>query len=386
MADVSKDMREKGLKRCQEFLGGVWNLASSEDFHMEHIRGGLSNLLYKCYLSDNLQPVDGEPVKVLLRVYGQIIRDNPETVLTDSVIFALLAEKNMGPKLYGIFTEGRVEEYVPSRHLYTEELHKPDISVACARIMSQFHKLQMPMVKQPKWLFDTMTRYLSEALNNVSFSDADAEKQEKLQRLLSFGLASELQHLKDLLSRVHSPVVFCHNDLQEGNILLQPYDPDIQPDYSRTAFTLRSIDYEYAHYNYRGFDIGNHFCEWCYNYQIDKPPYFTAKLEDYPNREQQLRFIRAYLAEERSGADTGRLPEITKDEEEAMLMEANLYALASHFLWGVWGIVQSHISSIEFGYLEYALARFSAYFKQKEDLVIEMNHTNGCLTSSVDSL
>lgn len=36
-----------------------------------------------------------------------------------------------------------------------------------------------------------------------------------------------------------------------GNILLQPYDPDIQPDYSRTAFTLRSIDYEYAHYNYR---------------------------------------------------------------------------------------------------------------------------------------
>lgn len=38
MADVSKDMREKGLKRCQEFLGGVWNIASSEDFHMEHIR------------------------------------------------------------------------------------------------------------------------------------------------------------------------------------------------------------------------------------------------------------------------------------------------------------------------------------------------------------
>lgn len=65
----------------------------------------------------------------------------------------------------------------------------------------------------------------------------------------------------------------------------------------------------------------------------------------------QLRFIRAYLAEERSGADAGNLPEIAKDEEEAMLMEANLYALASHFLWGVWGIVQSHISSIEFGYL-----------------------------------
>lgn len=76
-------------------------------------RGGLSNLLYKCYLSDDLQPVNGEPVKVLLRIYGQIICANPETVLNDSVIFALLAEKNMGPKLYGVFTEGRIEEYVP---------------------------------------------------------------------------------------------------------------------------------------------------------------------------------------------------------------------------------------------------------------------------------
>lgn len=38
------------------------------------------------------------------------------TVLTDSVIYALLAEKGMGPKLYGVFTTGRIEEYVPVRN------------------------------------------------------------------------------------------------------------------------------------------------------------------------------------------------------------------------------------------------------------------------------
>lgn len=372
---VSKDMCEKGLKRCREFLGGVWNRASLEDFHMEHIRGGLSNLLYKCYLSDNLQPVNGEPVKVLLRIYGQIICANPETVLNDSVIFALLAEKNMGPKLYGVFTEGRLEEYVPSRHLCTEELHKPDISIACAKIMAQFHKLHMPMVKEPRWLFDSMTRFLSEALDNVSFSDADADKQEKLQQILSFNLASELQHLKDLLSQVHSPVVFCHNDLQEGNIL---YIED------GLSWQVRPIDFEYASYSYRGFDIGNHFCEWCYNYQISEPPYFTAKLEDYPNKEQQLQFIRAYLSEERSDADVVKLHGAADEEEEAVLLEANLYALASHFLWGLWGIVQSHISNIEFGYLEYALMRFHAYFKQKQDMLLVLSYNNGSSTSLVD--
>ena len=77
------------------------------------LRGGLSNLLYCCWLSDNVSMIGHEPRSVLLRLYGQIIRDNPETVLTDSVIFGLLAEKKLGPKLLGIFTEGRVEEYVP---------------------------------------------------------------------------------------------------------------------------------------------------------------------------------------------------------------------------------------------------------------------------------
>jgi len=55
------------------------------------------------------------PRRVLLRIYGEIIHKHPEMVLTDSVIFALLAEKGMGPKLYGVFTTGRVEEYVPVR-------------------------------------------------------------------------------------------------------------------------------------------------------------------------------------------------------------------------------------------------------------------------------
>jgi len=76
-------------------------------------RGGLSNLLYCCRLSDDVPLIGDEPRSVLLRLYGQIIRENPETVLTDSVIFTLLAEKKLGPQLFGVFTEGRVEEYVP---------------------------------------------------------------------------------------------------------------------------------------------------------------------------------------------------------------------------------------------------------------------------------
>ena len=69
-------------------------------------------MMYKCVLPKHLSVEGEEPREVILRMYGQIIQENPETVVTDSVIFGLLAEKNLGPGLHGVFTGGRVEEYV----------------------------------------------------------------------------------------------------------------------------------------------------------------------------------------------------------------------------------------------------------------------------------
>jgi Choline/ethanolamine kinase len=49
---------------------------------------------------------------VLLRMYGQL-HDGNDLKITDSVITMLLSERNLGPKLYGIFPGGRLEEYIP---------------------------------------------------------------------------------------------------------------------------------------------------------------------------------------------------------------------------------------------------------------------------------
>ena len=34
-------------------------------------------------------------------------------MVLESVMFAILAERELGPKLYGIFPQGRLEQYVP---------------------------------------------------------------------------------------------------------------------------------------------------------------------------------------------------------------------------------------------------------------------------------
>lgn len=36
-------------------------------------------------------------------------------MVLESVMFAILAERSLGPKLYGIFPQGRLEEFIPVR-------------------------------------------------------------------------------------------------------------------------------------------------------------------------------------------------------------------------------------------------------------------------------
>ncbi|MGH0122301.1 UNVERIFIED_CONTAM: hypothetical protein FKN15_033318 [Acipenser sinensis] len=99
-----------------------------------------------------------------------------------------------------------------------------------------------------------------------------------------------------------------------------------------------------------GFDIGNHFCEWIYDYSYDKFPFFKANFKNYPTKTQQLHFIASYLAESDAGFENLSNEDQTKLQEE-MLVEVNRFALASHFFWGLWSIIQARISSIEFGYM-----------------------------------
>nr|XP_060463427.1 choline kinase alpha isoform X3 [Panthera onca] len=298
-------------------------------------------MLFQCSLPDTVATIGDEPRKVLLRLYGAILKMGAEAMVLESVMFAILAERSLGPKLYGIFPQGRLEQFIPSRRLDTEELSLPDISAEIAEKMATFHGMKMPFNKEPKWLFGTMEKYLNQVLR-VKFAGDPRVKQ--LHRLLRHNLPLELENLRSLLESTPSPVVFCHNDCQEGNILM------LEGRENSEKQKLMLIDFEYSSYNYRGFDIGNHFCEWMYDYNYEKYPFFRANVLKYPTKKQQLHFISNYLA-----AFQNEFENLSNEEkciiEEEMLLEVNRFALASHFFWGLWSIVQAKISSIEFGYM-----------------------------------
>lgn len=56
------------------------------------------------------------------------------------------------------------------------------------------------------------------------------------------------------------------------------------------------IDFEYCAYNYRGFDVANHFVEWMFDYTNPSFPFFHHKKDHYPTKEQQVSFIVGKLA------------------------------------------------------------------------------------------
>ena len=108
---------------------------------------------------------------------------------------------------------------------------------------------------------------------------------------------------------------------------------------------------------------------------MDKPPYFRAILEDYPNKNQQRAFCTRYLQAYHSSSTSGGSDSCNlgdKDlevEVKDLMLEVDALRLMSHFFWGMWALVQSQISDIKFGYLDYSMVRFEHYFIHKQELL-----------------
>ena len=71
----------------------------------------MTNYLYLCSLPDDAITLENEPRKVLMRIYGEIV--DLKQRFYESIIFTVLSERNIGPKTYGVFYSGRIEEFYP---------------------------------------------------------------------------------------------------------------------------------------------------------------------------------------------------------------------------------------------------------------------------------
>lgn len=145
-------------------------------------------------------------------------------------------------------------------------------------------------------------------------------------------LESVIKNLESTVKSFDCPVVFSHNDLLCANIIYNPESKDV-------AF----IDYEYGSFNYRSFDIANHFCEFAG---------FDCDYSLYPDESVQRQWIREYLCQYNGTA------ECTKEQIDQVLKEVAVFAVIAHAFWILWALVQAQVSDIDFDYMEYSIKRF----------------------------
>ncbi|CAF1475833.1 unnamed protein product, partial [Didymodactylos carnosus] len=319
-------------------------------------------------------------------VYGESHQKHRGTLLIDSVVCTLLSERRLGPHVHGIFPEGRLEEFVEAECLLVNEIRDEIISRQIAQMLGELHQLDMPLVKEPIWLYKTIDHFISDLPSDLHKFEI-VEDQHIFQEIRAVcNFHEEAAELKKILATIESPVCFTHNDFQPGNILRINTFPE----------KLTVIDFEYCSYNYRGFDIGNHFCEFIFDYKSAKGwPFFNFNYELYPNEKQQLNFINSYIEaiinyqEQEKAAqnvvtngthdidhnndsvsNTNNSASVASHQSKSVtflplnnidqtelakqiMKEANYFALASHFFWSLWAITMASTTAIKFGYMVY---------------------------------
>lgn len=144
--------------------------------------------------------------RFVLRIYGsgcdQLLDRGNELLW-----LARLTPLKIGAKLLGTFDNGRFEEYLPSTTLTHACLRDPTTSVQIATLLARLHSIVQ--VHPPA---SSSTRHTNPALEIWP-------QIRKWYKLLGGGVSvagiswKEIEAYQHFLDKVHSPIVFAHNDV-----------------------------------------------------------------------------------------------------------------------------------------------------------------------------
>ena len=213
---------------------------------------------------------------------------------------------------------------------------------------------------------DLLRMYLNK-LRPINLQEVPEEEVEAASIVAKIDFESEIEYLLGVIVSLNPPVVFSHNDINTGNILVKEDLKDSDP--------VVLIDYEFASYNYRGFDLANHFNEWMYDYRRKDFPYYYRNTNNYPSKEEQRAWVETYLAtfrerqaqvRENNPVEGGQVEDTSSVSR--VLREVEVFSLASHLLWSLWCLRQAQNSNIPFAYYSFARDRMEDYRVTKEQV------------------
>ncbi|XP_037037664.1 choline kinase alpha-like [Bradysia coprophila] len=293
--------KARALELAVSFVSDQWNSLSEDDITVRIFSGGYSGRLY--IVEDVSETSNTNPIqKFLVRLYGGKLIENDDIVkagkceTSEGIVFFANGIQGLGPKLFGVFDGGRVEEFIPSHRLTEADLTDDNISLELVRKLARFHALQLPVPKQKRDILLMSVMYQDEYNkdNTLKLAKRVGIDPDEL-RYLDDDYVAEHAFLRSFESKVSGRLVLCHGDLNKNNILVRD-TPD------RFDERVMLIDYELAATDYRGCDLGallvckvlemtddgafNIVCEW------PDEKYRRMILTEYLNETKKLNYFK----------------------------------------------------------------------------------------------
>ncbi|BFZ64613.1 hypothetical protein YB2330_005763 [Saitoella coloradoensis] len=336
--------------------------SAAKNITCTRISGALTNAVYLVKPPDNPVLPDhafNPPPKLLLRVYGPRVAhliDRP----AELGMVARLSAQRIGPRLLGIFANGRFEQWLESEPLTKESMREPTTSEWIARRMKELHEgisLEQEEKAGGAAVWKNWDKWLAKAHEVIAQRRASSCPHITGRSGLIIGTKWEefvgaVAKYREWLysTSTDQTLVFAHNDTQYGNLLRLARPPSSALKPTRAHRQLVVIDFEYSGPSPRAYDVANHFCEWMADYHSSNPHFMDEKR--YPMAEEQARFYKAYAEHM---APTPRLSEFSLDglvdttakdtiiesQIEKLECEVKAWRAASHAQWAMWGVIQA---------------------------------------------
>lgn len=346
-----------------------WKGKTLEDIQVDKISFGMGSYVFKVSDKSNLL----EPI-----LYRKYIKDKPqEKINTENLVFQTMSDIGVSPKLYGFTDDVRIEEFISSRVIESNELNETDIRRRSAIKLAKFHNIKSQLILD-KFTSDFITGILNHTFyvgrfnENVDkteiYSNYELEYVNKIKQLLS---EEEKKFIYSSYKNKYE-MIFSHNDIWVGNILINEKVRDIL-----------FIDYEMINYNFAGYDVGKLLLEPMYKRRPGGPEYDL--IEEYmPNESAILDFIRFYLIArkdnnfEYSEGIEQNLEKYESDlysseEEKEMKMkeffnEVQVGMMLSGYYSAVLGLMIGKNESMPMDFIKFAIDGYNIYNKYKSHL------------------
>ncbi|EYB97905.1 hypothetical protein Y032_0135g1883 [Ancylostoma ceylanicum] len=377
-SNVDSNIVTKARSLCAHYVGGAWRDVDNSQFLLSKMSGGLTNLVFVCSLAPEVPKVGSEPRSVLLRIQTQT---DTLQLMREIAVFTVLSAHGYGPKLLGVFSGGRIEEFIPSRTLTTEEMSDARFAPSLATLNAKLNNIEMPLPKSPQLVFlcrSWLAKYVSNGGGSLTMEQTAVHGHVEFPKVLTVKqLEEEINEVERFLEKQEGPSVFCHNDIVPANVLLRnaeggdPEEGDVV-DESRLVI----IDFEFGCYNHRAHEIANNLDEYGMTYGLPTPPYYDTNIEKMEDEDLARRFCSAYLDQLYKDHDT---PEklktqfLTGNREKdlkKLMAEGRRYLALPHLLWGLWNLLcDQDLGMVEgLDFLTHAKDRLIMYFRFKSNM------------------